>query len=130
MEVAVVCACEDSRVFLRFRFGVRKEILRNRLEEFERPFSIDVISGHYILRDRWRNLRDRFGPSKHLKKTLEDSTKTLWHSFWDPMDLFTMENPLITTALVVNTSSLNRFKVPKIPQGNAITDNSVQRTCY
>jgi len=27
-----------------------------------------VISGHYILRDRWRNLRDRFGPSKHLKK--------------------------------------------------------------
>jgi len=29
-----------------------------------------VISGHYILRDRWRNLRDRFGPSKHLKKTL------------------------------------------------------------
>jgi len=40
------------------------------LEEFERPFSIDVISGHYILRDRWRNLRDRFGPSKHLKKTL------------------------------------------------------------
>jgi len=22
------------------------------------------------LRDRWRNLRDRFGPSKHLKKTL------------------------------------------------------------
>jgi len=57
-----------SRVFLRFRFGDRKEILRDRLEEFERPFSIDVISGHYILRDRWRNLRDRFGPSKHLKK--------------------------------------------------------------
>ena len=27
-----------------------------------------MISGHYILRDRWRNLRDRFGPSKHLKK--------------------------------------------------------------
>jgi len=27
-----------------------------------------VISGHYILRDRWRNLRDRFGPSKHLEK--------------------------------------------------------------
>jgi len=41
------------------------------LEEFERPFSIDVISGHYILRDRWTNLRDRFGPSKHLKKTLD-----------------------------------------------------------
>jgi len=40
------------------------------LEEFERPFSIDVISGHYILRDRWGTLRDRFGPSKHLKKTL------------------------------------------------------------
>jgi len=38
------------------------------LEEFERPFSIDVTSGHYILRDRWGNLRDRFGPSKHLKK--------------------------------------------------------------
>jgi len=56
--------------FLRFRFGDRKEILRDRMEEFERPFSIDVISGHYILRDRWRNLRDRFGPSKHLKKTL------------------------------------------------------------
>ena len=56
------------RVFLRFRFGDRKEILRDRLEEFERPFSIDVISGHYILRDRWRNLRDRFGSSKHLKK--------------------------------------------------------------
>jgi len=54
--------------FLRFRFGDRKEILRDRLEEFERPFSIDVISGHYILRERWRNLRDRFGPSKHLKK--------------------------------------------------------------
>jgi len=54
--------------FLRFRFGDRKEILRDRLEEFERPFSIDVISGHYILRDRWKNLRDRFGPSKHLKK--------------------------------------------------------------
>ena len=52
-----------GRVFLRFRFGDRKEILRDRLEEFERPFSIDVISGHYIL-------RDRFGPSKHLKKTL------------------------------------------------------------
>jgi len=56
--------------FLRFRFGDRKEILRDRLEEFERPLSIDVISGHYILRDRWRNLRDRFGPLKHLKKTL------------------------------------------------------------
>jgi len=37
-----------TRVFLRFRFGDRKEILRDRLEEFERPFSIDVISGHYI----------------------------------------------------------------------------------
>jgi len=61
--------------FLRFRFGDRKEILRDRLEEFERPFSIDVISGHYILRDRWRNLRDRFGPSKHLKKTLIKSIK-------------------------------------------------------
>jgi len=57
-----------GRVFLRFRFGDRKEILRDSLEEFERPFSIDVISGHYILKDRWRNLRDRFGPSKHLKK--------------------------------------------------------------
>ena len=57
-----------TRVFLRFRFGDRKEILRDRLEEFERPFSIDVISGHYILRDRWKNLRDRFDPSKHLKK--------------------------------------------------------------
>jgi len=60
-----------GRVFLRFRFGDRKEILRDRLEEFERPFSIDVISGHYILRDRWRNLRDRFGLSKHLKKNTE-----------------------------------------------------------
>jgi len=60
----------DQGFFLRFRFGDRKEILRDRLEEFERPFSVDVISGHYILRDRWRNLRDRFGPSKHLKKTL------------------------------------------------------------
>ena len=59
-----------NRFFLRFRFGGRKEILRDRLEEFERPFSIDVISGHYILRNRWRNLRDGFGPSKHLKKTL------------------------------------------------------------
>jgi len=47
--------------FLRFRFGDRKEILRDRLEEFGRPFSIDVISCHYIL-------RDHFGPSKHLKK--------------------------------------------------------------
>ena len=56
------------RFFLKFRFGDRKEILRDRLEDFERPFSIDVISGRYILRDRWRNLRDRFGPSKHLKK--------------------------------------------------------------
>ena len=64
------CVGHTSRVFLRFRFGDRKEILRDRLEEFERPFSIDVISGHYILRDRWRNLRDCFGPSKHLKKTL------------------------------------------------------------
>ena len=60
--------------FLRFRFGDRKEILRDRLEEFERPFSIDVISGHYILSDRWRNLRDRFGPSKRLKKTLVTDT--------------------------------------------------------
>ena len=59
-----------SGFFLRFRLGDRKEILRDRLEEFERPFSSDVISGHYILRDRWRNLRDRFGPSEHLKKTL------------------------------------------------------------
>jgi len=59
-----------NQFFLRFRFGDRKKILRDRLEEFERPFSIDVISGHYILRDRWRNLRDRFGSSKHLKKTL------------------------------------------------------------
>jgi len=62
-----------NRFFLRFRFGDRKEILRDRLEEFGRPFSIDVISGHYIL-------RDRFGPSKHLKKTLAvntASTKTL-----------------------------------------------------
>jgi len=62
---------DTRRVFLRFRFGDRKEILRDRLEEFERPFSIDVISGHYILRDRWRNLGDCFGPSKHLKKTLD-----------------------------------------------------------
>ena len=63
-----------SSFFLRFRFGDRKEILRDRLEEFDRPFSIDVISGHYILRDRWRNLRDRFGPSKHFKKnTVRDS---------------------------------------------------------
>ena len=60
----------QSGFFLRFRFGDRKEILRDRLEEFERPFSIDVISGHYILRDRWRDLRDHFGPSKHLNKTL------------------------------------------------------------
>jgi len=37
------------------------------LEEFERPFSIDVISGHYIL-------RDRFGPSKHLKRNTGDVT--------------------------------------------------------
>ena len=84
------------RVFLRFRFGDRKEILRDRLEEFERPFSIDVISGHY-------NLRDRFGPSKHLKKTLCIHIHTeLWKglilkpgpgpnqaradiSFWSPM---------------------------------------------
>ena len=58
----------ESRFFLRFRFGDRKDILRDHLEEFERPFSIDVVSGHYILRDRWRNLRDRFGPSKHLNK--------------------------------------------------------------
>jgi len=58
-----------TRFFLRFHFGDRKEILRDRLEEFERPFSIDVISGHYILRDRWKNLRDRFGTSKHLKNT-------------------------------------------------------------
>ena len=63
-----------SRFFLRFRFGDRKEILRDRMEEFERPFSIDVISGHYILRDRWKNLRDRFGPSKHLKKALHICT--------------------------------------------------------
>jgi len=63
-------AATQAGFFLRFRFGDRKEILRDRLEEFERPFSIDVISGHYILRDRWRNLRDRFGPSKYLKKTL------------------------------------------------------------
>jgi len=61
----------NAGFFLRFRFGDRKEILRDRLEEFEKPFSIDVISGHYILRDRWRSLRDRFGPSKHLKKTLD-----------------------------------------------------------
>ena len=65
-----------DRVFLRFRFGDRKEILRDRLEKFERPFSIDVISGHYILRDRWRNLRDRFGPSKQLKKNTVLSTRT------------------------------------------------------
>ena len=59
----IVCStCASPGFFLRFRFGDRKEILRDRLEEFERPFSIDVISGHYILRDRWRNLRDRFGP--------------------------------------------------------------------
>ena len=82
--------------FLRFRFGDRKEILRDRLEEFERPFSIDVISGHYILRDRWRNLRDRFGPSKHHKKnTVHDywdqfiwdhsfETTVIWyHDIWD-----------------------------------------------
>ena len=56
--------CRQKRVF----FKVSLWWLRDRLEEFERPFSIDVISGHYILRDRWRNLRDRFGPSKHLKK--------------------------------------------------------------
>jgi len=38
-----------------------------------------VISGHYILRDRWRNLRDRFGLSKHLKKTLDtDATWRQW----------------------------------------------------
>ena len=66
--LSTICPC--TGFFLRFRFGDRKEILRDRSEEFERPFSIDVISGHYILRDRWRNLRDRFGPSKHLKKTL------------------------------------------------------------
>jgi len=65
-----IMAWPQSGFFLRFRFGDRKEILRDRLEEFERPFSIDVISGHYISRDRWRNLRDRFGPPKHLKKTL------------------------------------------------------------
>jgi len=66
-----MCKLNETGFFLRFRFGDRKEILRDRLEEFERPFSIDVISGHYILRDRWRNLRDRFGPSKHLKKNTE-----------------------------------------------------------
>jgi len=27
-----------------------------------------------MLRDRWGNLRDRFGPSKHLKKTLGTTT--------------------------------------------------------
>jgi len=67
-----------SSFFLRFRFGDRKEILRDRLEKLERPFSIDVISGQYILRDRWTNLRGHFGPSKHLKnstgrKYMEDS---------------------------------------------------------
>jgi len=61
-----LCTC--TGFFLRFRFGDRKEIIGDRLEEFERPFSIVVISGHYISRDRWRNLRDRFGSSKHLKK--------------------------------------------------------------
>ena len=54
--LAALCLLGISRLvrrfFLRFRFGDRKEILRDRLEEFERPFSIDVISGHYILRDR------------------------------------------------------------------------------
>jgi len=69
-----------TRVFLRFRFGDRKEILRDRLEEFERPFSIDVISGHYILRDRWRNLRDRFGPSKHLKKNTDYNNNFISHT--------------------------------------------------
>ena len=68
--------------FLRFCFGDRKEISRDRLEEFERPSSIDVISGHYILRDCWRNLRDRFGPSKHLKKTLKPGTN--FHAFSFP----------------------------------------------
>ena len=70
------------RIFLRFRFGDRKEILRDRLEVFERPFSIDVISGHYILRDRWRNLRDRFGPSKHFfgpSKHLKKNTVYSYH---------------------------------------------------
>jgi len=69
-KLSAVLLNDQSGFFLRFRFGDRKEILRDRLEEFERPFPIDVISGHYIVRDRWRNLRDRFGPSKHLKKTL------------------------------------------------------------
>ena len=87
------------RFFLRFRFGDRKEILRDRLEEFERPLSIDVISGHYILRDRWRNLRDRFGPSKHLKKNtgyatgdnlaiVSESNRTLLHQWVDWTLLF------------------------------------------
>ena len=63
--MAILFAFVTTRFFLRFRFGDRKEILWDRLEEFERPFS---ISGHYILRARWKNLTDRFGPSKHLKK--------------------------------------------------------------
>ena len=74
-------AATQAGFFLRFRFGDRKEILRDRLEEFERPFSIDVISGHYILRDRWRTLRDRFGPSKHLKKTLDTGIYQFYHVF-------------------------------------------------
>ena len=64
-------AVEEHRFFLRFRFGDRKEILRDCLEEFERPFSIDVISGHYIL-------RDRFGPSEHLKKNTGRALKATY----------------------------------------------------
>jgi len=51
-DPCVIEECVTDSFFLRFRFGDRKEILRDRLEKFERPFSIDVISGHYILRDR------------------------------------------------------------------------------
>ena len=62
--ISLLClACVRTGFFLRFRFGDSKEILRDRLEEFERPFSIDVTSGHYIF-------RDRFGPAKHLKKNI------------------------------------------------------------
>jgi len=31
----------------------------------------DTVRFFFILRDRWKNLRDRFGSSKHLEKTLD-----------------------------------------------------------
>ena len=105
--------------FLRFRFGDRKEILRDRLEEFVRPFSIDVISGHYILRDRWRNLRDRFGPSKHLKKNtahegerLKKKTKIMNVTPFQPERVGNVENKNnspVNIKFFVKTSNIRNF---------------------